>query len=339
MPRAPIPLALQPDRCEKCRRCLEACPPGALKVGPTYILVDWRTCDGCLACAKACASGAITARSMTRVAAGDPRSGVSAKLRPPGSTRVVKPRASRPVSTAGGVAGGVDWTLTEAWVVIVVLLVTFLAKDAVLASASVTALHPDLAVFARVGTLFGFYALQACVLALLAWRRRVPVLEAFGLRAPHVAWPARLASVVMVVALLVGTRLVALAYGMTAQEAGWEPPARGILDLTEMFGPTVWGLIFSVALVVVVAPIIEEVLFRGVIQGALMPRVGYRVAIAAAAALFALSHVTAWLLLPLFVLGVACGWLAHTRSSLLPAIWLHAAYNLLPVIVAFYLVW
>lgn len=219
------------------------------------------------------------------------------------------------------------------------LLLAFVMKDVVLASESVRALDPHTAVFARVGALAGFYALQAGAFALLAWRRGVPVLAAAGIRVHEVRWGVRAASVGLVAALLVATRLFALAYGMATQALGWEPPARELADLTDVFGPTVWGLLFSVAIVVIVAPVVEEVVYRGVIQGALTRWAGHRVAIGVAAALFAVSHMTPWLIAPLFFLGVACGWLAHTRSSLLPAISLHAAYNLLPVVVAFYLVW
>lgn len=255
-----------------------------------------------------------------------------------GTGTAAKPARRAPAGAAGE-TGPLAWTLGEAWVVLAALLVAFVLKDVVMASTFVRQLDSDVAVFARVATLFAFYALQVGVLAALAWRRGASVIDAFRPRAVAVSWRGLAASVGLVAALLVGTRLVALVYGMTAQWVGWDPPAREIADLTEVFGPTVWGLLFSVALVVIVAPIVEEAVFRGVVQDAIASVSGHRVAIAVAAAIFALSHVTAWLFAPLFVLGLACGWLAHTRASLLPAIWLHAGYNLLPVLVAFYLVW
>ncbi len=341
MARAQIPLSLAPDRCDVCRRCVAACPHDALKVGPTYIYVDWQRCDGCLACAKTCATGAIEKRAAgggVRPAGAAAGTGSKdAEVKPP-----VTPARSASTSKSTSAVSAAEppaWTLGEAWVVLMALFGAFVLKDVVMASEFVRALDSDVAVFARVAAIFTFYALQAGVLALLAWRRDVPVLDALGFRAGSVSWRARLGSVGLVLGLLVATRLVALVYGMTAQWAGWDPPAREIADLTEVFGPTVWGLLASVALVVLVAPIVEEAVFRGVVQGAIAVRSGHRVAIVVAAAIFALSHVTPWLFAPLFVLGLACGWLAHTRASLLPAVWLHAAYNLLPVAVAFYLVW
>jgi len=240
----------------------------------------------------------------------------------------VRPTASAP-----------EWTLLEAWALLAALIAAFLGKDALLTSDALLGLPGDTQVFARVAVLFSFYVIQAALLWLLAWRRGLSVLDAYRLRAADVPWNARFASAGLVVGLLVAVRLGAWGYGAFAQEMGWTPPAREVGDLTEIFGPTVWGLLLSVVLVVIVAPLVEEVVFRGVLQGAFAGRVDWRIAIALSAALFALYHFTPWLFLPLFALGAACGWLAHTRGSLLPAISLHGAYNVLPVVIAFWMVW
>jgi membrane protease YdiL (CAAX protease family) len=58
-------------------------------------------------------------------------------------------------------------------------------------------------------------------------------------------------------------------------------------------------------------------------------------AVVISSAFFAAYHFNAWLALPTFVLGLATGWLASTRSGLWPAIWLHALFNAVPVVLAF----
>jgi len=232
-----------------------------------------------------------------------------------------------------------EWTLLEAWLLMAVLFVAFLGKDAVMTSGAVRGLSYEAQVFARVAVLFGFYAVQAAVLCALAWRRGLSVFDAYRLRGADVPVKARLESAGLVVGLLVVVRLSAWGYGALMQEFGWDPPLREVADLTQVFGPTIWGLLLSVALVVIVAPVVEEVVFRGVLQGAFAGQWDRRVAIVLAAALFALYHMTLWLFLPLFALGIACGWLAHTRRTLLPAISLHGAYNVLPVVLAFWMVW
>lgn len=52
-------LTLRPERCDHCGRCADACPVDAIKVGPSYIYVDWHACTKCNECVEACTRGAI----------------------------------------------------------------------------------------------------------------------------------------------------------------------------------------------------------------------------------------------------------------------------------------
>jgi len=337
MSPARIPLSLDASRCDRCGHCTAVCKVGALRVGPSYLYVDWGLCDGCLECAKACDAGAITKRvgqTAVPVVEGRPSDSDSPRsLRSPRNSPERHPPASASATAPP------EWTLLEAWALLAVLFAAFLGKDALMTSDAVLGLSRDAQVFARVAVLFGFYVVQAALLWALAWRRGLNMLDAYRLRAADVPWSARLGSAGLVVGLLVAVRLGAWGYGALVQALGWDPPVREVADLTEVFGPTVWGLLLSVALVVIVAPVVEEVVFRGVLQGAFAIHMDWRIAIALSAALFALYHMTLWLFLPLFALGIACGWLAHTRRTLLQAISLHGAYNVLPVVIAFWMVW
>lgn len=335
---ARMPLSLDASRCDRCGRCASACGPRALRIGPSYIYVDWDSCDGCLECAKACDRGAIAKRGMqaTPIESAD-RGRRSGEFRSERSERGLSKPEGRPLSTCTATSAP-EWTLLEAWALLAVLFAAFLGKDAVMTSEAVRELSRVAQVFARAGVLFGFYAVQAALLWALAWRRGVSVFDAYRLRVADVPWRARFSSAGLVVGLLVIVRLGAWGYGALVQELGWDPPVRELADLTEVFGPTVWGLLLSVALVVIVAPVVEEVVFRGVLQGAFAREWDWRIAVALSAALFALYHLIPWLFVPLFALGVACGWLAHTRQSLLPAISLHGVYNVLPVVIAFWMV-
>lgn len=315
-----MPLSLDASRCDRCGHCTAVCKVGALRIGTNYIYVDWDSCDGCLECANTCGTGAIRKRSERGPSGPEGR-----------------PCSVRPAAFAAESAP--EWTLLEAWALLAVLFAAFLGKDALMTSVAVSGISRDAQVFARVAVLFGLYTVQAALLWALAWRRGLSLFDAYRLRVADVPWSARLGSAGIVIGLLVMVRLGAWGYGALVQGLGWDPPVREMADLTEVFGPTVWGLLLSVALVVIVAPLVEEVVFRGVLQGAFAAQMDWRIAIALAAALFALYHLTPWLFLPLFALGVACGWLAHTRRSLLPAISLHGAYNVLPVVFAFWMVW
>jgi membrane protease YdiL (CAAX protease family) len=85
-------------------------------------------------------------------------------------------------------------------------------------------------------------------------------------------------------------------------------------------------LIVVVALVLV-APVAEEVFFRGVVYNAWLREYGTRVAIVGSAILFGFIHGSAFLFLPITALGVVLALLYRTTGSLPAAIALHAGYN------------
>lgn len=84
---------------------------------------------------------------------------------------------------------------------------------------------------------------------------------------------------------------------------------------------------------VVIAPVTEELLFRGLIQRALRARYGPRVAIGTSALLFGAFHLDAQALFFATIVGVVLGVVAQRAGSTLPAIALHAGFNAVPVLV------
>ena len=84
---------------------------------------------------------------------------------------------------------------------------------------------------------------------------------------------------------------------------------------------------------VLVGPLLEEVVFRGLLQTLLIDTLGRRfrwTAVLIAAAVFALIHAgpVSWHGWPgLFVLGVVLGWLYERTGSLLPCYLAHALFN------------
>lgn len=83
--------------------------------------------------------------------------------------------------------------------------------------------------------------------------------------------------------------------------------------------------------VVIVAPIAEELFFRGVVYNAWEREYGTRVAIFGSAALFALIHASLFLLVPIFILGVALALVYRSTRSLPATILLHAGFNAITV--------
>ena len=84
--------------------------------------------------------------------------------------------------------------------------------------------------------------------------------------------------------------------------------------------------------VVFVAPVTEELLFRGLILPRLRDRFGRASAIGASALLFGVFHLDPLAAVYATVMGVVLGVVADRARSVLPAIALHAGFNALPVL-------
>lgn len=156
----------------------------------------------------------------------------------------------------------------------------------------------------------------------LPWRR------ALGLQALS---PAVLAPLALV---LVGSVTVFSEMYVVVQRVVPIPPEFEALqrDLLRISGPT--DLVFTVALAVVVAPLLEEALFRGVILHGLARRRGPGAAVLWTAAFFAFFHFyNPWQIVPTFFLGLLLGWVVLTTRSLWSSIVLHSAFNGLSLVV------
>ncbi len=233
--------------------------------------------------------------------------------------------------------GDVRWSPAEAMAVLSVTLVLFFVNDAIVNSGFARGLSVRRFVLMRAAVLGAYYAAQIGLLVLLVRLRDAPFARAFRLKGSGGTIAGAMASSALVMGLLVVTRLFATAYGAVAQGLGWEPPARWNTSLTDVFGPDLLGLVLSVAMVVIVGPVVEELVFRGVVLGGIRSRLGTRAGIAGSAVLFGISHFALWTLVPAVALGVALGWLAARRSSLWPTVALHVSYNAVAVAAAFYL--
>jgi membrane protease YdiL (CAAX protease family) len=84
---------------------------------------------------------------------------------------------------------------------------------------------------------------------------------------------------------------------------------------------------------VFIAPVTEELLFRGLIQRSMRERYGPRAAIASSALLFGAFHFDLQALFFATVVGLVLGLLAERTQSTMPGIALHAGFNAVPVLV------
>lgn len=103
-------------------------------------------------------------------------------------------------------------------------------------------------------------------------------------------------------------------------------PARDLTDKAHGV-----GVVLLILVVVVAAPIVEEIFFRGLVLRSLERRIGTRWAIVLSSALFAAAHFEPLQFPALFVFGLVAALLASRTGRLGPGMWAHVAFNLVAV--------
>ena len=139
--------------------------------------------------------------------------------------------------------------------------------------------------------------------------------------------PASLASTASLTLLPV----LALVPGMLVV-SGWMGQLRGSVFEMSRWEESAFSSMLStspgaIALVCVIAPVLEEMLFRGVILRAFLLRYPPGTAIVHSAAIFGLAHMNIYQFVSALAMGLVLGWLYERTRSLLPCIVLHAASN------------
>lgn len=105
-----------------------------------------------------------------------------------------------------------------------------------------------------------------------------------------------------------------------------EPFEEALADLLELSGPV--DAVATIGVAVLLAPLLEEALFRGAILQGFARRYGPRQATLWTAVFFALFHFyNPWQVFPTFFLGLVLAWLVLTTRSLMAAVAVHAAFN------------
>ena len=98
------------------------------------------------------------------------------------------------------------------------------------------------------------------------------------------------------------------------------------LDLIPIFQelPSPWLFFVGGA---IIAPLVEEIFFRGFVFAGLRPRYGWPRAALLSAAVFALLHFTPTAMIPIFILGYIFALLYQFSGSIWPAILMHVLTN------------
>ena len=168
--------------------------------------------------------------------------------------------------------------------------------------------------------------LLAAGIALLVWfmgvRQSPFPLQALRLVRPSVSLPW---SALLTLAALGFSMAATFLYGLIIDslelEALRPPEIR-----TEAIFPGI-GFLLTLQALALVTPVSEEVLFRGFVLRGLLGRIGAGPAIVSTALVFSALHLDTGTIIPIFLTGLALGWLNVKTGSLWPCIAAHAGQN------------
>ncbi len=107
-----------------------------------------------------------------------------------------------------------------------------------------------------------------------------------------------------------------------------------VVDLDQVqnvypFGHATWAVYLSFVTSVLIAPIVEETLFRGLLFGSLANRFSAILAAIVSSAIFAVLHGQLNVMIYTFCLGLILCWLYKRSGSILPGILLHLLNNVI----------
>ena len=218
------------------------------------------------------------------------------------------------------------WSVQSALGLAVVAFVLALLAGAVVARMGAAGGNPTLQALGAGGVFCGLYVALLGIVWISSATLGVRFVDAVGLRrAGDWRWYAA--------ALGAATAgwLFTAAFTAALSALGVKIP-RDDLTAFRLLPSGALGVAIAVLLLVVVAPIAEEVVYRGVLLSALSDRWGTVAGVAGSAVVFSAVHLSLVGFVPLLVMGALFGWLFVKSRSLPVAILAHATYNALGVI-------
>jgi uncharacterized protein len=131
--------------------------------------------------------------------------------------------------------------------------------------------------------------------------------------------------------------MVLLAICVIALQIGILSPIVELIPMPEMIKKIFEDLagrtdVFSFIAIVIAAPILEELLFRGIVLHGLLKRYSPVRSIIISSMLFGIVHLNPWQFIPAFILGILSGWVYSRTGKLTLSILIHMVNNLMAFI-------
>ena len=134
----------------------------------------------------------------------------------------------------------------------------------------------------------------------------------------------------MSAALFALSYVVRIGYVVTVMAFGIKLKPQDILGRLDLQG---WNLLLTLLVVGILAPVAEEIFFRGFLYAGLRKRLGVLGALLISTLVFTSLHLSIDVFIPILVLGFCLAWLYEKTGSLWPGIILHASNNTLALVV------
>jgi len=123
--------------------------------------------------------------------------------------------------------------------------------------------------------------------------------------------------------LLIGGYAIIIAHNALLYVFGIDAQGDQIFEIFDQLESPVWFFITGA----VIAPIVEEIFFRGFLFQGFRQKYGWMPAVFLSSAIFGAAHLDPVSLIPTFVLGCVLAYVYHRSNSVWPGILFHAAIN------------
>lgn len=123
--------------------------------------------------------------------------------------------------------------------------------------------------------------------------------------------------------MLLGGYGIILVHNLIITALGVDTQGQAIFDIFNSLDSPVWLILAAV----IVAPLVEEIFFRGFLFQGFRKKYGWVSAMLLSSAIFAAAHLDLASLIPTFVLGIVLTYVYHRSNSVWPGIILHFLIN------------
>ncbi|HDP69328.1 MAG TPA: CPBP family intramembrane metalloprotease [Actinobacteria bacterium] len=121
----------------------------------------------------------------------------------------------------------------------------------------------------------------------------------------------------------------------TSEVLNFKPPPELVTGVPDIFGRGSIGFLMAIFATVIVAPLVEEIFFRGFIYTALRDKIGVVWAALISSFIFAVFHGNLWSIVPIMLLGLILVYLYERGNSIGPPVIFHALNNLVSVLLIY----